>query len=1022
VDAGPTIGILSPFLGGPYFGGIIAAIGAMVRHDRGRTIAIQTLDAGSESADLPGPPDFQHQVAWQHIDAFVVIIGAVSAGYLETIRASGRPLVVIGHRYADVTCPVVLADNGAGVTDAVRHLIGHGHTRIGFTGYLDAHDIAARHAAYRETLLANGLQPDPALCFPASDNSDLGGEHAAAAMLAADLPCTAVVAGTDANAIGLIRRITAAGHSVPERLAVVGFDDMEEATYSIPSVSSVKQPFDSLGVTAYELLTLLMRGEPVEDRVYQVPTSFIVRESCGCSRTGRTEVGILPPATREVLRSRLSGLLDPGGFLSGDTALDQVVGVITKVVEAAAGGDPVPVPTSFHHALRSLYQRTTLRANMEEIGEVVRQYALGIALDHGHPAARTAVEQPVQEIILKLAQARARGQFGDSAYYQAALSTQYVVSMDLLRSHEKDPRTLDWLAKTQSRGGCLGLWDADNRKPGPDAAVTIVGTFIRDDPAPGGDAPRSGTVSPVSMFPPEALLRLADETTGAMVFVIPVKSEASDWGILSVVGTIASTVPTGRETISQWSALLTVALDHEAVLQSLRDQEERLRRAALYDELTALPNRALFVDRLRQSIRKARRRSDYHYAVLFLDIDGFKVVNDSLGHSAGDRLLIGVAERIRADLRDIDTAARFGGDEFLVLIEDLASLATPIEVARRLHTSITRPFRLHGQDVVVTASIGIALGSTRYDDAEEVLRDADIAMYTAKSRDRGSHAIFDVEMHTRAVSRLQTEAELRLALERDELEVHYQPIVDLRNREASGFEALIRWRHPVRGLVSPGDFLPVAEESGLMLPIGRWVLEESCMQVDRWRRAGIPTDQLRMSVNVSNRQFWHGDLMEDIDVCLNAARLEPERLALEITEGVIMHNVDLACKMLNDLHTRGVELHIDDFGTGYSSLEALHQLPIDALKIDRSFVARLGVDPRSGELVRTIVLMGGNLGMEVIAEGIESRAQYEHLRRLGAACGQGYWFARPSHSSVAGTLVTGPLPRSVDLAAAPTVA
>ncbi|NNJ61481.1 MAG: EAL domain-containing protein [Dactylosporangium sp.] len=1003
MGAGPTIGVLSPFLGGPYFGGIIAALSRSVRQDGGRTIAVQTLDAGSESADVPGPPDFRHPAAWQHVDGFVVIIDAVPSDYLQAIREAGKPVVVIAHEYQDFTCPVVASDNVSGVREAVEHLLQHGHTKIGFIGYLGAHDIIVRQAAYHQTLISNGIEPDPGLCFAIDDNSESGGEQAAQLILDAGLPFTAVVAATDANAIGLLRELTTAGVSVPDQLAVVGFDDMEEATYSIPSLSSVKQPFATLGTTGYSLLTALLRGEPVADGLHYVHTSFIVRESCGCARTAQADLDALPPATREVLSKRLAGVLDPSGCLQADTALEETVDIIATVLESTAQGRPMLLPTRFHHALRSLYRRTTLRANMEEIGEIVRQFALGLTRDLD---SRTAVEQPVQEIILKLAQARARGQFGDSTYYQSALSTQYVVSMDLLRSHEKDPRTLEWLSRTRVLAGCLGLWTPGTAPGNDEPQLDLVGTFVRGQPA--SVAPPTTTA--ISEFPPKQMIDLAEESGEAMTFVIPVKSHTSDWGMLSIVGTIESTVPTGRETISQWSALLTVALDHEAVLHSLREQEDRLRRAALYDELTGLPNRALFIDRLRQSIRKTKRRSDYQFAVLFLDLDGFKVINDSLGHPAGDRLLVQVAERIKADLREVDTAARFGGDEFLVLLEDIGTAHVPMDVARRLHSSLKRPFRLQGQDVVASASIGIAMGSTRYNDAEEVLRDADIAMYTAKSREKGSHAIFDVEMHARAVSRLQIEAELRLALKRNELEVHYQPIVDLRTRATSGFEALLRWRHPARGLVPPGEFLHVAEESGLMLPIGRWVLEESCMQLGRWH-ATDPDKDLRMSVNVSNRQFWHGDLMDDLDDCLRAAGIRPEHLALEITEGVIMNNVDLARKMLEELHNRGVELHIDDFGTGYSSLEALHRLPIDALKIDRSFVARLGSDPRSGELVRTIVLMGGNLGLEVIAEGIETESHSDHLRRLGTTYGQGFWFARPTPGTTASRLIPGRLPK-----------
>ncbi|MCW6008160.1 EAL domain-containing protein, partial [Micromonospora sp. CPCC 205371] len=501
--------------------------------------------------------------------------------------------------------------------------------------------------------------------------------------------------------------------------------------------------------------------------------------------------------------------------------------------------------------------------------------------------------------------------------------------------------------------------------------------------------------------PPAGVLAAARRTPDGMTFLVPVKVEDSDWGVLAVVDSVETRVGTGREPINHWAALLTVALDFQAVLAALRQQEEQLRVAALYDHLTGLPNRTLFLDRLREAMRQRERG----FAVLFVDLDGFKVVNDSLGHTAGDRMLVQVARRISETLRETDTAARFGGDEFLILLDGVSEPDTPVQVAERLHAALAPPFRLHGQDVVVTASIGITMGGARYAEAEDLVRDADIAMYWSKSQRKGSHAIFDVAMHAKAVTRLQIETELRQAIDRGELEVYYQPIVQLGSRRTRAFEALIRWRHPVRGLILPDQFLGIAEESGLVIPIGRWTIAEACRRLAAWQRTP-GRDDLRVSINVSNRQFWQGGLVDDIERALRQAGLHPRNLAFEITEGVIMTNVALARKMLEDLHDLGCELHIDDFGTGYSSLEALHRLPIDALKIDRSFVGRLGVDAKSSVLVQTIVLMGGNLGMQLIAESVETEAQRAHLLRLGCAYGQGHLFSEPVPADEAERLIS----------------
>jgi EAL domain-containing protein (putative c-di-GMP-specific phosphodiesterase class I) len=312
---------------------------------------------------------------------------------------------------------------------------------------------------------------------------------------------------------------------------------------------------------------------------------------------------------------------------------------------------------------------------------------------------------------------------------------------------------------------------------------------------------------------------------------------------------------------------------------------------------------------------------------------------------------------------------------------------------------------------VVSASIGISLSTTGYEHAEDVIRDADTAMYSAKWRAKGSHAIFNVAMHAKAVGRLRTEADLRRALDMGELEVHYQPVVALDGSRLAGYEALVRWRQPGRGMIPPAEFLAIAEDSGLMLPLGRWVLGESCRRLRQWQVSGVAPDGLRIGVNVSSRQFWHGRLADDVRDSLRLAGIQPRDLVLEITEGVLMHDVTLARRTLAELHEMGVRLHIDNFGTGYSSLEALCRLPLDALEIDRSFVARLGADPRSAELVRTIVLMGTNLGLTLHAEGIETAEQRDHLRRAGCAYGQGLLFSPPLPTDQATAYLTvGPPP------------
>jgi diguanylate cyclase (GGDEF)-like protein/PAS domain S-box-containing protein len=432
-------------------------------------------------------------------------------------------------------------------------------------------------------------------------------------------------------------------------------------------------------------------------------------------------------------------------------------------------------------------------------------------------------------------------------------------------------------------------------------------------------------------------------------------------------------------------------------IQDITDRkraEEQLLHDAFHDALTGLPNRALFMDHVKMAIQRSRRSGDRLFAALFLDLDRFKIVNDSLGHMVGDQLLVGIAHRLEACLRPGDTVARLGGDEFTILLEDLAGNEDAIEVARRVQEAVTQPFNIGGHEVFTTASIGIALSTTGYDRAEDLLRDADTAMYRAKMQGKKRHVVFDKAMHDRAMELLQLETDLRRAIQRREFFLNYQPIVSLETGKVSSFEALVRWRHPERGLVMPGEFITVAEETGLIIPLGQWVLAEACRQMREWQKHYLIDDDVTVSVNLSSRQFSQADLIEQVSSVLRETGLPALNLKLEITESMVMENIDTAIGMLTQLRNLGVGLSIDDFGTGYSSLSYLHRFPIDTLKIDRSFVTQMTDNTENAEIVRTIVTLARSLDMNVIAEGVETRAQLTQLHDLGCDFGQGYLFSK----------------------------
>jgi diguanylate cyclase (GGDEF)-like protein/PAS domain S-box-containing protein len=437
--------------------------------------------------------------------------------------------------------------------------------------------------------------------------------------------------------------------------------------------------------------------------------------------------------------------------------------------------------------------------------------------------------------------------------------------------------------------------------------------------------------------------------------------------------------------------------------------EEQLQRRAFYDPLTELPNRALFLDRLQHLFHRSRRAlGNQLFAVLYLDLDRFKSINDSLGHQAGDEMLVATARRLERCLRPGDTLARLGGDEFTVLLDSVRGEADATGVAERIHQELAAPLLVGGYEVFTSVSLGIALSSAGYERPEDMLRDADTAMYRAKAGGRARHQVFAGDMHQRAVSSLRLETELRRALERGEIVPHYQPIVDLESGQVIAFEALARWRHPTRGMLMPDIFIPVAEETGLVAAIGDWMLIEACRQVREWQRKHPRWSALGVSVNVSGRQLSQAGVAAEVERVLNATGLDPAHLTLEITETALMHNLSAGAGVVQRLHAMSVGLHLDDFGTGYSSLAYLHSFPVDALKVDRSFVNRMDRAPEQSAIVKAIVSLAHNLGMEVVAEGVETRAQADALRELRCRRAQGFLFSSALPAAEAEKLLIHP--------------
>ena len=463
--------------------------------------------------------------------------------------------------------------------------------------------------------------------------------------------------------------------------------------------------------------------------------------------------------------------------------------------------------------------------------------------------------------------------------------------------------------------------------------------------------------------------------------------------------------------------------------------EHKLEHNALHDGLTDLPNRPLFLKRLQRACDRAARDAFYKFAVLFVDIDGFKVFNDTMGHRVGDELILDIGQRLANCLRFEDTLsrvagkqmgdghegdevlARLGGDEFTILVGSIRDPSDAMRVAKRIQDALAEPFSIQGREVFTSASIGISLSATPYDHAEDLLRDADIAMFRAKTLGKSRCEFFDEEMHTKAVELLQLETELRQAVDGEEFVLHYQPIVLLGTGETSGFEALLRWQHPVAGLLYPDRFLSVMEKTGLIVPLGKWIFQEACRQAQSWQSPLGPQANLTVMVNVSPRQFTCPDLVSDVEGALRETGMDPHRLHLEVTESAAMADPERSKHLLAQLKELGISISIDDFGTGHSSLSRLRRFPVDVVKIDRSFITHMDTDEESRKIVHLIIDFAHTVNLKVVAEGIESAAHRDQLKSLGCEYGQGYFYSKPvDQEGVERWLAAGAVLQGVELA------
>ncbi|MGO9583751.1 MAG: EAL domain-containing protein [Acidimicrobiales bacterium] len=1110
-DDRPIIGVLSPLLTTTFFGGVLSGITEIAAQAGAAVVGIQTFDPGDADVDR-AESRFRRRAGWKHFAGVIALVNAVDSTYLFELQAAGIPVVLVSNEVEGLTCPVVSSDNRAGAVSAVAHLVDHGHRHIAFVGNLKQYDIRQRYDSYRESLALHGIEPDENLLFEVSDNVERGGAEAGEAMLAAGLPSTAVIAGTDFNAIGLMGVLKGAGLVLPRQQAVVGFDDTKTGSLMTPALSSVHQDLAAIGARAAQLA---LGQKQAAALCHRVPTRLVVRSSCGCAPDcpGRTDKAAVAPG--ESTRAGLSHMLRD--ILAGQGAReDEASEVAVRAAEVVADVIEVPgeeLPDELATRLAVVAEELCRATGRFEVVPASVECARTFAPKSAPSGAENAdLERRITDISLAMSRAYACEQEHDRRRLYHSLREEYHISLDLLRNPANAEGGLHFLRQTRVRAACLGLWrqapgDGTDH-PDENTAIELAGSFVSG----GGETFPVGGIVGVESFPPSRLVSLAEPAAAEITIVLPVRTATRDWGLLALVGPVETTVSTGRDFYFQCAALLSMAVEQQGMVRSLRSSEERyalaaraandglwdwdllsgrivfserwkavvgcrpdeistspdewlgrvhpedrtgldagldacwsgastalesehrlrsrdgtyrwvhcralaipgapspatrlvgsitditdrrdleqqLRHQALHDPLTGLPNRALVLDRAEQMLATARRTHG-SASLLFVDLDNFKEVNDGFGHATGDELLAAVAARLRRVTRESDTVGRLGGDEFVVLVENGALADASELLAQRVQDVLHPPFNLDGREYLVSASIGIATASDGT--AENLLQEADVAMYTAKSSGKNRSVSFRPRMRRAAQARLQLETELTAAIHGAQLRVHYQPIYNLEHGDLCTMEALVRWQHPQRGLLPPSEFLPAAEASGrLIVDLGRYVLSEACRCAAGWQHLGACLD---VAVNISARHLESDAIVTDVTRALAESGLHPARLALEITETAMMHDPEAVITRMTKLKTLGLRLSIDDFGTGYSSLASLRRFPVDTLKIDGSFVRSLSKSPEDASVLQTLVSLGRTLGLEVVAEGVESDSQLEAVRAAGCNSAQGFLLSRP---------------------------
>ncbi len=994
------IGVIAPYLDGEYFGRLLPHIQHAVRERCSRLFAVQVAD------DYLGIDSLEEPIASGLIDAWIVILPSASQTVLETLEKSGKPLVCIGFPSPVPGGHSVLVENQAGMKAAVQHLISHGHTRIAFIGKLSQYDLYERYLGYKEALAEQGLPIDERLVVDVEDNLMNAGEKAMRELLDRGVEFTAIAAGTDFNALGAIDCLQARGFRVPQDFAVSGFDDIYQAAVNYPSLTTVRQPIESMANEAVRIAIETLEGRLETDGVTLVSAGLVVRSSCSCSERSQFK-------TAEEFDHYLINLSQMRR--SFHTIANNNY-QMTKSLINATRDEKIDISKLFwnsvHWGCLALWEtdesgdrRLVVRQSFSKRGDLLPPIGAAYPFEQFPPLEMLppgtrpggediVVLHPVKSekkswgYIALAGQVEPNANFVSNDLFRHSFTILAVaLERELLFNHV---RSINEKLEIVSHTTNDGIWDWD-LSAGKIDWSTRAHKILSPSSVKLNSAPRS-------------FLRLVypEDRRAIWQALKQVRSE-SDRQPIQVELRIGGQAEADRQLWVHLAGDLVRNASGAAVriIGSITDitekkvNEERITQLAYWDSVTGLPNRMMFKDRLQEAIEE-RSQDGKKLAVMMIDLDRFKIVNDTLGHQTGDLLLQLASAKLQDCVGLHGIVSRFAGDEFIVLLSKIEGAEEINRVAERILHMLTKPFVLEGQEFYLSASLGACLYPNDAQDVDSLIRFSDLAMYYSKENGGNRLKVYTPALSSKRVERFNMETGLRYAMERGELTLNFQPQVSLTTGKVYGAETLIRWSSSDGKTIQPGEFIPLAEETGLIIPIGQWVLEQACRACREWIREGLPS--LVISVNISALQFQMEDFPDIVSKVLKDTGIGPHNLCLEITEHTAVQNMEHSIRMLSQLVEIGVKIAIDDFGIGQSSLYWLKKLPVHIVKIDPSFIRNLTESTDDAAIAKAVIDMSHSLGLSVTAEGVETEGQLQRLQQLQCDRIQGFFTGRPMTS------------------------